>query len=273
MRRRPIVHTVPATTETHSLDPDLFFADRVVAISKYGQRVLNEGGARHAKYVPHAIPVTHWAAVGSRSEQYRAELDLVDRVVILYPGHFGTEYGIKQVLEALLQIRKAVPNIVALLACRPRSRGDLQQRLKLQNMILGAGLAESIRWFETVQDMSTLVGASDLLVMPFQTMRHKVDIPTTLLEGLAAGKPVIVSDIPPMNEIISHQDAAVGCGNVGLLVPPGDAQSLAEAVTRLLTNPEERREMGDRGARFARKEFDIERVAQQYEEIYLEVMA
>ena len=60
-------------------------------------------------------------------------------------------------------------------------------------------------------------------------MRDKVDIPTTLLESLAAASPIVISDLPPMNELIHD-----GRQRAGHLVPPGEVETLTDTLLEIL---------------------------------------
>ena len=77
---------------------------------------------------------------------------------------------------------------------------------------------------------------------------------------MAAGKPVVASDIEGFAAIVTH-------GDQGLLFPRKDSEALANALSLLITDPELARRMGARG-REAAKEYRWERVAGQVEEYY-----
>jgi glycosyltransferase involved in cell wall biosynthesis len=121
--------------------------------------------------------------------------------------------------------------------------------------------------------MEGLIGASDLVALPLQTMRDKLDIPTTLLESLAAGKPIVISDLSPMNELITGTDShATPSQEVGLVVPPGDAKALADSAAALLSDPGLRKQMGQQGQVLVQTRFDVHRAANQYAELYREMV-
>jgi glycosyltransferase involved in cell wall biosynthesis len=75
--------------------------------------------------------------------------------------------------------------------------------------------------------------------------------PSVLKEALAVERPVISTPVSSIPELVEH-------GRTGLLVPPQDAQALADALELLSTNPELRIELGKRGRERVEQEFNVE---------------
>jgi glycosyltransferase involved in cell wall biosynthesis len=89
---------------------------------------------------------------------------------------------------------------------------------------------------------------------------------------MAAGKPIVVSDLAPMNELVAARDDLEWPGqHAGSVVPPGDAQALARSLVTLLCDPDIRRAMGQRGQELVRCCYDVRDTARQYEKQYLEM--
>jgi glycosyltransferase involved in cell wall biosynthesis len=117
--------------------------------------------------------------------------------------------------------------------------------------------------------MNTYIGACDLVALPLQSMRDKLDIPTTLLEAMAAAKPILISDIPPMNELVSENVRPED--RVGVKFPSGDIQSLAKGVNEILNDDCRHLQMGLNAQEYVRTHFDISQVAEHYLSLYREV--
>ena len=269
-RRRPTIHTIPATADGLPLNRDLFFADRLVALSEYGVQALQQLGLRNVVHIPPGIQIQDWENLCPQTETYKAELGLSGRPVLLFPGHYGPGQGADTIVEALPHLLQAVPDACLIFACRIRSSADALREQQVRQAIGRMGLEHAVRFYQTVKDMQPLIGASDVVLLPLSSMRDKVDIPTTLLESMAAGKPIVISDIPPMNELIRGKLARQG--PAGLLAPAGEALELARATISLLQKPSLRMQMGARGQQLVRGHFDIQRVAQQYASLYQEVL-
>jgi glycosyltransferase involved in cell wall biosynthesis len=74
-------------------------------------------------------------------------------------------------------------------------------------------------------------------------------LPLAVMEALAAGLPVITTDVGALTEAVTHEDT-------GLIVPRDDPASLAQAITRLASDPVLCREMGQRARETACERFD-----------------
>ncbi|ADC72046.1 glycosyl transferase group 1 [Thioalkalivibrio sp. K90mix] len=91
-------------------------------------------------------------------------------------------------------------------------------------------------------------------------------LPKTLIEGAACGRPIVTTDHPGCRDAIED-------GVTGLLVPIRDAGALADALQRLIENPEERRAMGRAGREFAEREFAIEKVVDAHMAVYRRLLS
>jgi len=109
-------------------------------------------------------------------------------------------------------------------------------------------------------DLPRYFRAADIFVAP-STGSESFGI--VLVEAMAAGLPVVASDIPGYRDVTRH-------GVEGLLVPPGDPDQLAEAVMRLFDQPALAQTLGRNGAARARH-FAWDAIVDQLEEIYVEL--
>jgi glycosyltransferase involved in cell wall biosynthesis len=84
---------------------------------------------------------------------------------------------------------------------------------------------------------------------------------SVLLEAMACGRPVVATDTPGMSEYVVH-------GETGLLVPPGDADALADALSPLLAEPERARELGLAGRRAIESDFTTVQLASRLADVF-----
>ena len=105
--------------------------------------------------------------------------------------------------------------------------------------------------------------ATDVVVLPSTSRLEAFGI--VGLEGMASGKPLILSDIPGVRDVISSEE--------GFIVEPLDPEELAEALEKVWNYPEMAKQMGKRGRKRVEKLFSWGKVAKDVEKIFVEVMS
>jgi len=94
-----------------------------------------------------------------------------------------------------------------------------------------------VQWLGPVRDIARLLASCHIACQPSS---YREGLPKSALEAMAAGKPLVATDIPGCREAVVH-------GQTGLLVPPRDVQALAAALERLIDDPTLRASMGAAG--------------------------
>jgi len=143
----------------------------------------------------------------------------------IYKDHATLVRAWRQVVDRL---REKDESALLLLAGR---FGDTYKYL--QALVHELKLAESVRFLGSVDDIPDLLNAVDLGILSSQYE----GCPNGILECMAAGLPIVGSDIPGIRE-------ALGPKGYSCLAPPGDAEALADRILELLTKPELRRKLG-----------------------------
>jgi glycosyltransferase involved in cell wall biosynthesis len=124
-------------------------------------------------------------------------------------------------LKAMPAVIRAVPGVQLWLA------GDGSQRDRLQSLSSSLGLTDAVTFLGSRRDVPALLGQSDVFV--FSTTPEE-GLGTVLIEALAAGLPVVASDVPACRE-------ALAGGRWGTLVSPADPGTLATALVTSLQAP------------------------------------
>ena len=125
---------------------------------------------------------------------------------------------------------------------------------------------EIVDWVESgvvehlgrVRDMAPVLAASHIACLPSY---YGEGIPKTLIEAAAAGRPVVTTDMPGCREVVTD-------GDNGLLVPPRDPASLADALDKLIGDAALRRRMGAAGRSRAVASFGLAQVTEQTLALY-----
>ena len=140
--------------------------------------------------------------------------------------------------------------------------GDGPYRPEVEALIKALGLEKRVTLLGFRRDVPALLGASDLFVLSTDLWEG---LPLTILEAMAAGRPVVASRIGGIVEAVSE-------GETGLLVPPKDPVALEEAMYSLLSNPAKAAAMGQAGRERVARHFTLERMVQEIAVIYEEEM-
>ncbi|MBC8159738.1 MAG: glycosyltransferase family 4 protein [Roseiflexaceae bacterium] len=204
-------------------------------------------------------------ASAAQVQAAREKLGLgLDQPVLATVARLSQNKGHSFMLEALVEVRKHVANIVYLIPGEGDSswHGEGGFRGELERQAAALGVAEHVRFLGYYGDLQTILHATDLLVSP--SLREGMQV--SLIEAMAAGLPIVAS-------AVGGTPDAVGEGVNGLLVPPSDAPALARAVLTLLGNRELMRQMGVAGRRRAEERFDSHMLAATMLGVCAEIVA
>ncbi|MGA9349015.1 MAG: glycosyltransferase family 4 protein [Anaerolineae bacterium] len=167
---------------------------------------------------------------------------------------------------------KGIGILLQALACLPDKGirllvvGDGNLRPTYQAQAIGLGLWDRVIFCGRVLDeaLPAHYALCDLLVLPSTTMGEAFGV--ALLEAMACGKPVIASNLPGVRSVVSD-------GEDGLLVRPGDVDDLAKKIQMLLDDPQQRREMGERGRAKVEAKYAWPKIIPRLVRVYEEVLA
>lgn len=139
--------------------------------------------------------------------------------------------------------------------------GEGPERTSIEAEIARRGLGDVIKLLGMRQDVPRLLRAADLLILTSVSE----GIPLTLIEGMAAGLPVVATDVGGVAEVVVE-------GVTGLLAPAGDDAALATAVARLAGDGEMRRRMGELGRGRAFERFAEDQMTAAYAACYEDLL-
>jgi glycosyltransferase involved in cell wall biosynthesis len=161
--------------------------------------------------------------------------------VILCLTRFVPQKRVDVLLQAMSRIVPEHPSCTCIIV----GTGQLETKLRALSEELGLGTR--VRFVGHADDVRPYLEAGDILVLPSQ----KEGLPLTLLEAMAASLPCIATDAGGNKEAVLHDHS-------GLIVPPGCAEELAEAIKYLIVHPAERMRMARNARQRAIEFFDIE---------------
>jgi glycosyltransferase involved in cell wall biosynthesis len=154
--------------------------------------------------------------------------------------------------DTLLRAVSLVPEIALVLV------GDGPLSRELHNLADELGIASRVQFLGKRMDVPQLLKAADLYVQPSRVDGFGI----AALEAMAAGKPIVASNIPGLADVV---------GDAGLLFPAGDAGQLAQRITTLLGDAGLRQRLAHSAQQRART-FGLEKTLDCYEQLYQDVM-
>jgi len=259
---KPVVHTLPSIGDIPVVRSN-FVGDVTVVVSKHSQQKLKDHGIPNVLHIYPPLDVSKIFPTNP-PEQLSKELALGQNAV-LYPAHYGTKSGIKEVIAAFSHLPTSLRDAVLVLACRthPGQNADDEAR---QVLTYGRkmGIAERIRIVGDFKDIPALISACSITVLVPNQLTSKMDLPLVVLESLALKRPVILSEQPPLDEAL--------LGGGGFTVPYGNIPALAAAMSKLLTDQVLYERLATQGYNAVRQQCHPDRITEQYREIYHSLM-
>jgi len=227
-----------------------------VAVSREDRRRMIElEGIKpdRAVFVANGIP----ALPPPSGRDVRAELGIgPEDLVVTTVGFLRRPKTMDVLIEAAAKIVPRFPNLKVLIV------GEGNDRPVYEALIEKLGVGDTVKLLGLRSDVPDLLAESDVAVLS----TNSEGSPLSVMEYMDAGLPVVGSRVGGIPDLIDD-------GVEGLLVEPGDPESLAQAIGRLLDGPEEARRMGERGRERRRREFDIDVMVRNLENLYLELYA
>jgi glycosyltransferase involved in cell wall biosynthesis len=224
---------------------------RYIAVSQAVAQQLRQTfrvPAQKIQVIHNSIP---WASFDNPcSAALRATLSAeTQRPVVLTVARLDKQKGHTYLLEALGQ----VPEAILALA------GDGPERTALTTLAQRLNLSERVIFLGHRNDIGDLLACCTLFVLP----SIYEGLPLSVLEAMAAGKPVVATAVGGTPEALVHMET-------GLLVPPADPKALADAIRQILSDPERACRMGAAGRARVRREFSADSMAQRVMQVYTE---
>lgn len=259
LRRLPLVHTLPSVGDV-PVDRRNFAGDATVVVSEHTRRRLEDHGIPNVYRV--YPPLQTKRVDPSAPQAIAGELELGGQAV-LYPAHYGEKSGIGEMIDAFSRLcgQPGTEGAVLVLACRSHPWQDAAaEKRKVLEQAAGAGIRDRVRVLGNVPDMPGLISACAVTALVPHELNAKMDLPLVILESLALGRPVVVTDRAPINEAL--------LGGGGYAIPYGDVPALTSTLARLLSDAGLREHLGGRGREAVLATCDPGSVVEEYQVVY-----
>jgi glycosyltransferase involved in cell wall biosynthesis len=236
-------------------------ADEIVTISDDTKRSLVRQGipAKKIRTVPNGVRVGP-EPDATQVQNARKALDLdTDGPIIGCVGRLCEAKGQHDLLGAARSIIERVPSAKFIFVGEDQESGG-RYREKLEELARTLGIAEAVRFVGFQPDIASLMPAFSLYVLP----SYIEGMPLTILEAMAAARPVIATPVGGVPELVAG-------GEIALLVQPGDPEALAQAILELLDDPDRAEAMGRAGRKRVETHFSLDHTLTKVFALYEEV--
>jgi len=224
-----------------------------IAVSKPAMEFANKHLSGHYNIIPNGIDL----------EQFSPDVAPIDefcdgKLNILFVGRMEKRKGLKYLLEAYKQVKKEIPDSrLIIVGPGTKLRKKYEKQVKddeLKDVVFVGYVShdELPRYYKT----------ADIYCAPATGMES---FGIVLLEAMAVGTSIVASNIDGYASVVTH-------GVEGLLVPPKDSDSLAQALISLLRDELLRQQMGDRG-RIKAQDYSWEHIAQMVLNYYMKILS
>lgn len=204
---------------------------------------------------PNGIDLSRYAEPAGNRELMRESLGVGagDRV-LLAVGRLAVTKDHATLIRAMPMILSRCRNVKLMIAGGGDSRS-------LEKCIADLGVQDSVRLLGYREDVPNLLAAADIFV----SASLNEGLPRAMVEAMAAGVPVIATDIPGTHHLLDN-------GSSGILVPVKSPESMAQAIFALVAAPDERARLGRYGKDRAFEHFSTEAMVRRYEALYERLM-
>jgi glycosyltransferase involved in cell wall biosynthesis len=191
-------------------------------------------------------------APGDARERVRREWRVgEDQFLVTWLGRMTEIKRVDDLLRAFADLRgRGVDAVLALV-------GDGPNREGLRRLAEQLGIAEFVRFTGFRRDVGSVYAASDAVALS----SANEGTPVSLIEALAAGCPVVTTDVGGALDVVDH-------GRVGFLVPAGDTEAFADRLEELVRRPELRRELGAAGREHVLARYSVDRLVRDIDHLY-----
>lgn len=234
--------------------------NRYIAVSASSARHLTERKgipAAKVRTIPNGRDLARFCPrSGEERRAIRERLGICGWPVVLVTGRLEPQKGHAFMLEAAAILRRSFPSLKVLLA----GSGSLRDELESRCAVLQLSAVVSFLGYRG--DPEVLLAAADVAVLPslYEGM------PLAAIEALAAGCPLVATDIEGTREVVED-------GRSGVLVAPGDVRALARGVEAVVRSPIFQRRLAIHGRRRAEERFDLRDQVEATVALYRDTLA
>jgi glycosyltransferase involved in cell wall biosynthesis len=231
---------------------------------RLASRIITNSDATAAEFraYPHLASKTvtvHNAVDLSRYDERddrRHEIGAGTRPVIGFVGQIVPRKGVTTLIQAVPEVLRSFPTaLLVIVGCAPPDERGYETVCR--SMVEQLGLAEHVRFVGYRRDVPAWMRTFDVFVLPTRSEPFG----KVVIEAMAAGKPVVVTNVGGVPEIVVRPE-------LGTLMPPDDPTITAREIVRYLADPALRAQVGREAEADVRRRFGLDAMVRRLERLY-----
>ncbi|HVN49191.1 MAG TPA: N-acetyl-alpha-D-glucosaminyl L-malate synthase BshA, partial [Bacteroidota bacterium] len=228
-------------------------SDGVTAVSRFlkEKTQTNYGINKEIEVIPNFIDTTKFQRI--KKSVCSATFGCNNKKVLLHISNFRLVKRVQDVIRVFNEVQKKIPSELILV-------GDGPERSQCEILARELGIHDHVRFLGKQIELIPILSSADLFLMPSQSESFGL----SALEAMACEVPVISSSVGGLPELQVH-------GETGFIAEIGDIDRMAKYAIDLLSNPAKHKLFSE-AARKRAKEFESDKIVQQYEQYYEKVL-
>jgi len=233
------------------------YATKIIAFTNYEKKILVSYGVDERKIViiPNGVSPERFKKL---RVSFRDKYSITSKHIVLNVAQYLPFKGQRYLIHAIPLVLKEIPDVSFIfIGYNPALKPQLERLAQRLNV------TDNVRFLVNVSEENLASAYKECDIFVFPSLQESFGL--VLLEAMAAGKPVIASDIGPIREIVRN-------GVEGFLTTPKNPHELAEKIITLLTDDELRLKMGMNAKKRVEENFTWKVVAKRTLHLYKEVV-
>ncbi len=241
-------------------------AERIIATSPQEEEHMRSLVSTQGSIdvIPCGADIQHFGSIDRAAARQQLEI-APETKVIVYVGRFDPRKGIETLVRAVAQSTlrdQADLKLIIGGGSRP-GQSDGIERARIEGIVQELGMSDFTEFPGRIGDevLPVYYAAADICVVP----SHYEPFGLVAIEAMASGTPVIASDVGGLQFTVVPEET-------GLLVPPKDNAGFAQAIDRILGNPDWQKQLGQNARRRVEAKFSWDGVASQLSDLYTRLL-
>lgn len=237
------------------------FGDMLITYSDHAKNKLLSLGFDNVERIYPGIDTHHYRKKEKDQELMKkygfSDFDFI----INFTGEYTRLGAIDDVVQSFIEVSKQIPNAKLSLAVRVKNQKDAEKKKEVVEIFKKNNLLQRVAFHDDGSyEMPDIYNLCDISIFPVQNMQGKFDVPLAVIEAMACEKPVIISNLPLLEEFSKE--------NNSVRIEKGNIRQLSAAIFNLFEDQEKRNFLGKNARLYVEENFDIKKVAEQYKTVY-----